>query len=183
MSILELKKLCIKDNIPIIRDDMIPFFEEFIISNNISSILEVGTAYGYSSCCFYNINNNLSITSIEKNLDSHKIAKSFLPKNIKLLNIDAFEFNTSNKYDLIFIDGPKSNQKILLEKYINYLNENGFIIIDNIFLNDIKKKIQTNSRINLIKKNDEFVSFLKTTNEYNVKILDIADGVAIIWKK
>ncbi len=102
MSIEELKKKCLEDNIPIIRDDMVPFFNELLHQRKVNSILEIGTAYGYSAFVMLDLKKDLMITTIEKNEANYKIAKSFLPNEINLINDDAFSYNPPSKYDLIF---------------------------------------------------------------------------------
>ncbi len=183
MNFEELKQKCLEDKIPIIRDSMIPFFDSLLHERNIKSILEIGTAYGYSAWAMLNLKRDLEITTIEKNVDNYKIAKSCLPKEIVLINADAFEYVPTKKYDLIFLDGPKNKQHILFDKYIDYLNNDGIIVIDNVYLNDVKNKTPNKSRIHLLKSNDEFVKQMLENDKYNKELIDIADGVMIIWKK
>ncbi len=183
MNFEELKKKCLEDRIPIIRDDMIPFFNTLLQKHSTKSILEIGTAYGYSSWALLNLKPDLEITSIEKNPDNYQIAKSCLPQEIILVNDDAFTYEPSRTFDLIFLDGPKNKQEILFDKYVQYLNKNGIIIIDNVYLNDVKKKVPNKSRINLLKHNDEFINKMLNNDKYEKQIIDIADGVMIIWRK
>jgi predicted O-methyltransferase YrrM len=35
---------------------------------------------------------------------------------------------------MVFIDGPKSHQDVLVNKFIKQLNPNGVIVVDNIYL-------------------------------------------------
>lgn len=183
MEFNKLKELCMKDNIPIIRNELESFFKEFILEKKIDSILEIGTAYGYSAYVFYKINSNLKITTIEKDLNKYNVAKSFLPNSINLVCDDAFEYTPKDNYDFIFIDGPKSKQQILVDKYSNFLSDDGYIIIDNIFLKDLKLKPSTPNREKIIQKNELFVKWLNEECKLNVKILNIGDGIAILWKK
>ena len=45
---------------------------------------------------------------------------------------DAADFTTDEKYDLIFIDGPKAQNLKFFMKFSNNLSENGVIITDNL---------------------------------------------------
>ena len=188
MTINELKAICINDSIPILRDKTLEYIINIIKENKIKSILEIGTAYGYSSFAFNQIDCVDEILSIEKNKDNYFKAKNFLAgnKKINLVNDDCFDFVPNKKYDLIFIDGPKSHQDQLFLKYSNYLEDNGFIIIDNIFLkkySSIDFNSLTKNQQHLVKKVKEFQKWLENNNEWNIKILDIDDGVAICHKK
>ena len=51
-KISDLKSYALSKNIPIIQDDALNFIKNYIQNNNITSILEIGTAYGYSAVSF-----------------------------------------------------------------------------------------------------------------------------------
>ena len=78
------------------------------------------------------------------------------------------------------MDGPKSKQKELFEKYSEFLNEDGYIIIDNIFLKFIK---QTKNSKLLLKKSEDFKLYLNELTQWEVSIIDIEDGIAICKRK
>jgi predicted O-methyltransferase YrrM len=156
MTILE-KSL--QDNIPIVRKNTIQYIIDLISKNNYSTILEIGTAYGYSSDKISTIPCVNKIVTIERDLNRFNTASYFLKNNKKIviLNEDAFYFNTMESFDFIFIDGPKSNQEILVEKYYQYLNVGGTMVIDNIFLkkfNDVTNL--TKNQSNLVDKVKKF---------------------------
>jgi predicted O-methyltransferase YrrM len=136
MIIDNIKKKSIEDNIPILRDNTLKLIVEQIEKHNVKTILEIGTAYGYSSNQFSKIKSIQKIATLELNKNNYDIAYNYLKNNkkIELININAFEFNPKQNYDLILVDGPKSHQEILVDKYLRNLNENGIMIIDNIFL-------------------------------------------------
>lgn len=188
-KLLELKNICINNNIPIIRDNTLDLILDWIKNNDIYSILEIGTAYGYSSLAF-SMNEKINfIETIEKNFNNYKIAIDFISplkiEKLNLLNIDAFEYETNKKFDLIFIDGPKSNQIKLFNKYLHFLSDNGVIFIDNLYLNKIRnipEESKTNSQKNIIKKVDEFVNYLKSQKSWKFELIDIDDGVGIVKK-
>jgi len=100
-------------------------------------------------------------------------------KKIKIFNDDAFEWKSNKKYDLIFIDGPKSKQEILVDKYLTYLNPNGTMVVDNILLKKFDgREVLTKNQKKLIQKVRDFSKWLELNK--NVEILDIDDGIAII---
>jgi predicted O-methyltransferase YrrM len=162
MSLLEtIKTKCLNDYIPIVIDKTLYLINSLINKNQYKSILEIGTAYGYSAYCF-SLNKSIhNITSIEKNKTNYEMASSFLSnqRKIQLINANAFEHNVDETFDLIFIDGPKSHQQELVNKYYQCLNKDGVMIIDNIYL---KKFINitnlTKNQKNLINKVNEFKS-------------------------
>ena len=62
----EIKNKAIIDKVPIMQDDGIEFLINYIKSNDVKKILEIGTAVGYSSIKMALINNNITVTTIER---------------------------------------------------------------------------------------------------------------------
>lgn len=184
MNLTKLKEECLIKKIPIIHDDSIRYISQLINNHKFSSILEIGSGLGYSSYFILKETNAKSIISLEKNVENFKYIKqnlSVLP--IDFINVDAFIYEPNSKFDLIFIDGPKNKQEKLFEKYSLFLNKKGIIIIDNISMNNLKKKIETNRIKNLINKNEIFKEFLISQKHWNISFLEIGDGLAICSKK
>jgi predicted O-methyltransferase YrrM len=151
-KLTELKELCIENSIPIIRDNTAKYIADLINDQQYKSLLEIGSAYGYSALYFYQFIKD--ITTIEKNIDNFKIVSKYLTgENIVFLCADAFEYVPNKKYDVIFIDACKSHQDILVTKYLEYLNFNGVMFIDNIYLKKFDKHdVLTKNQRNLMKK-------------------------------
>lgn len=173
--------MCIENHIPIVRDQTILYIVKIIRNNNFINVLEIGTGYGYSANFLCDNINFLKIDTIEKNIKNFEIACLFPHKNINYILDSAFTWESSKKYDLIFIDGPKSKQKILFEKFTNYLLNDGIIVIDNIFLKDVKS-INKN-KIKLLKNNLKFKNYLLELKSWEVEILNVDDGIAICKRK
>ena len=186
MDILtKLKQKCIDDSIPIIRDKTLAVIDKIINEHSYSCILELGTAYGYSAFCLSLNETVREITTVEKNEHNYGVALSFISqiKKIKLIKGDIFIYKPKQKFDLIFVDGPKSYQDIIVERYYPYLKNGGMMVIDNIFLNKFNSTNKlTKNQKKLREKVDLFHKWLVNHPKLNVKILDIDDGVAIISK-
>lgn len=181
-------ELCQINKIPIIREKTAQLIFDFIINKKYQSILEIGTAYGFSTLIWNQIDSIKLIVSVEKNFENYTVASKFLTnkKKITLINDDAFNYLPNKNFDLIFIDGPKSHQDKLVEKYINYLNDNGIIVIDNLFLKKYAniqfEKLTKNQKKLLIKVNN-FRNWLQNNKiNFNFTLYDIDDGVGIISK-
>ena len=90
------------NSVPIMSRDTITTIQRIIKDNNIKSILEVGTAIGYSTICFASTGID-KIESIERDKERYDIAVSNVEKsglnNISLNLMDVFDFNTDSKYD------------------------------------------------------------------------------------
>ena len=192
MDIKELKEYALENNIPIIQDDGIKFLVEFIKRNNINSILEIGSAIGYSAIVMASINENINVTTIERNqeryLEAVKNIKKFnLEDRINIIFKDAFDANIDDKFDLIFIDAAKGQNIHFFEKFERNLNEYGHIITDNMNfhgLTDVSpNEIESRNVRQLVRKINEYKEYLFSRNDYEVEILNIGDGMAIASKK
>jgi predicted O-methyltransferase YrrM len=155
MDIRELKKICIDDNIPFVRDNTLNFIIHQIQDNDYHTVLEIGTAYGYSAKAFSLITGIKEVISLERNTKNFEKAKEFLSADskIKLINANAFDFQPKRTYDFIFIDGPKSHQEQLVTKYLTYLDARGTMVVDNIYLKKYRDApFLTRNQQNLLKK-------------------------------
>lgn len=181
MELYKLKEMCIENKIPIVRDKTIDLIVSLILKNNFKIILEIGTAYGYSANYISNKVENIKIDTIENKNQNYEIATSIKNPNITYIFASAFNWETEKIYDFIFFDGPKNKQEILFEKFEKNLCKNGIIVIDNIFLKDVKP-IDKRKR-SLIKKVKNFEIYLKNLEKWNVEIIDIDDGIALCSRK
>ena len=122
--ILDIKKYAKDKNVPIMMDDGIKFLINYIKETKRYNILEIGTAIGYSSILMALQDENIKVTTIEKDEVRYKEAL----KNIKNLGLDgrinpifndALNVTLNDTYDLIFIDAAKSKNEELFIKFSN----------------------------------------------------------------
>lgn len=186
MTCQELKENCIQNKIPYLNNDTLAFIKKLIIDNKYHTILEIGTAYGYSAQCFSEIEVIDKILTIEKDSARYKKACAFLSNNkkISIVNEDAhaYKLDSLQVFDLIFIDGAKSHQELLVNKYLPLLKNNGKMVIDNIFLKKFNNKTLSKNQKKLVKKINIFREWLVSQTSFSLKIVDIGDGLAIISK-
>ncbi len=190
-TILEMEQYAKEENVPIIEKDSIKFIMKYIKLNHVKSILEVGTAIGYSAILMASAGEEVEVTTIEKDekryLEALKnVKKCNLEKKIEVVFQDAVDVNlVGRKYDLIFIDAAKSQYKKYFEKFSNYLNPNGVIISDNINFHglvgnrngDLSKNLNS-----MVAKLEDYIEFLKENKEYTTKFYDIGDGLSLSFK-
>lgn len=190
MVIEDLEKYAHENNIPIMQKDGIDFLTQYIKENNIKNILEIGSAIGYSAIMMSLVNKSVHVTTVERDLERYNeavknINEFNLNNQIKIYNIDAFDFETSDKYDLIFIDAAKSQYIKFFEKFSSNLNNGGVIITDNLsFHGMVEDPSKTNNRNTrqLVGKIRKYIDYLKNNQEYTTKFIDIGDGIAITKK-
>lgn len=185
----EIKKYGIDNEVPIMSEETINTISKIIKDNNIKSILEIGSAIGYSTICFASCNID-KITSIERDKVRFSIAENNVKRselnNIELICDDALNVNISSKYDMVIIDAAKSQNMNFFNKFKDNLNENGIIIIDNLsFHGYVGKSSEIKSRNlrQMVRKIEKFLDYLDNQTEYSVEYIEVGDRLGICKKK
>lgn len=186
-SIINLEKYAKENKVPIISKDGLKFIVEYIKKHKVKNILEIGTAIGYSAINMAKVDDDIKITTIERNEKMYaearkNIRKFSLEKRITLVLKDALEVNAVGQYDLIFIDAAKAQYINFFEKFKNNLTQNGVIITDNLNFHGLTKnpeEIQSKNLKALVKKINKYKEFLKNNQEFTTKFYEIGDGISI----
>ena len=188
--IKEIREYGISNNVPIMSEETIDTINKIINDNKIKSILEIGTAIGYSTICFASNECINNITSIERDDERYNIALNNVKlsnlNNITLIHDDALNTIINDKFDLIIIDAAKSQNMNFLNKYSSNLNKNGIIIIDNLsFHGYVGKSSEIKSRNlrQMVRKIEKFIDYLKNNDEYNVEFIEVGDTIGVCKKK
>ena len=176
MQVIEQIEKYAKDNrVPIMLSDGIDYLCNYIKDNNIKSILEIGSAIGYSAIRMALVDNEIQITTIEKDEERYKealknISDFDLNSRIDIRLEDAMDCNIEGEFDLIFIDASKGHNIDFFNKYKKNLKENGVIITDNLSFHGLvedESKIKTKNQRSLVKKIKLFIDFLDNNLEFN----------------
>jgi len=191
LLIEEIKQKALADNVPIMEDDGINYVKQFLKDTGIKSMLEIGTAVGYSSIVFASYVEDLKIVTLEIDETRHNIAKENIAKanlNDRIIPIltNAREFETDEKFDVLFLDGPKAHNQQLFERYTKNLNDNGIIIVDDVYFHgyvDHPELLQTRRLKPLVRKLTKFKEDMLANPNYDSQYLEIGDGVLICKKK
>ncbi len=191
-TINQIKEKALNSNIPIITDSGINYLMRYIKKNKIKKILEIGTAVGYSAIKMCSVDDDIFVTSIERDekryLEAIKNIKSVnLDNRITLIYKDALDVKLSEKYDLIFIDAAKAQSIKFFEKFSVNLVNHGTIVTDNMNFHGLvqKKEEEISSRNlrQLVRKVKNYKDFLVNNNDYDTEFLEVGDGLAISIKK
>ena len=186
----EIEDYAKKNEVPIMQKKGINFLCNYIKENNVKSILEIGTAIGYSAIKMALVDEDIVITTIERDqnryLEAVKNIKKFnLESRINLVLGDALETNIKEKFDLIFIDAAKAQYIKFFNKYSVNLNDNGVIISDNMSFHGLTEDISSIKNRNLrqlVTKINKYKEFLDTNTEYETTFYKIGDGIAVSKK-
>ena len=195
MNNLELKLIknkALENHIPIIMDDTLEYIYKLYNNQKISSILEIGTAVGYSAICFTELlNKDGFIDTIERNEErieeaQKNIVKAEVQDKINIISGDAVDIlpNINKKYDMVFIDAAKGKYPFFLNEALRLLNTNGIILADNILykgyvMSDYNKHKQRTAVRHL----REYIKETTENPELNTEILEIGDGLAVTRRR
>ncbi len=191
-EIESIKNYALENNVPIMQDDGINYLTNYIKKNKIKKILEIGTAIGYSAIMMCLVDNDIEVTTIERDekryLEAIKNVKKFkLEDRINLIYNDALEVKINETYDLIFIDAAKAQNTKFFEKFERNLRDGGSIITDNMYFHGLvfkdEEDIGSRNLRQLVRKVKNYTLFLEKNNKYDTEFLNIGDGLAISIKK
>ncbi len=180
-------------NVPIVREDTAALLRLLVKCHNPSSILEAGTAVGFSSILMAKAGNNpaLHIDTVEIDPDTAAIArkniqKAGLSENIRVILGDAGEVLgcLTGCYDMIFVDSAKGQYVHMYDDFKRLLRPGGILVCDNvIFYGKIfdtpeqaphkHRTIVTNMR--------SFLEKLFKDTDYTSTLLEIGDGVTLSY--
>ena len=192
---LEMKQYAQDFDVPIIQDQGLELMLQLLRIKQPQSILEIGTAIGYSSLMMARHLPNTHIVSIERDPKRYNESiayheRSTIKEQVTLIEADALEIANEElpiqKYDVIFIDAAKAQYQKFFEKYEPLLKEDGMIISDNLLFHghifDNNQKQSRNLK-QLVRKINRYNDWLANHPNYDTLLLPIGDGVAISLKK
>ena len=186
----KIEKYAHENNIPIMEKEGIDFLTNYIKEHNIKRILEIGSAIGYSAIKCTLVDNDITVTTIERDKERYNIAvkninEFNLISRINIINDDAFNIDLNEKYDLIFIDAAKAQYIKFFEKFKDNLDENGVIISDNLKFHGLVDGNDDNLSRNvkgLVRKLRLYIDFLQNNKEFKTIFYNVGDGVAVSSK-
>ena len=139
-ALKELEEFARRENIPIIPHETVAFFRLFLQTMQPKSILEIGTAIGFSALLMAEQVPDARITTIDRNEEMIGFAKENFARfdqrdQITLLEGDAVDLleHIEQRFDLIFMDSAKSKYIVFLPEVIKRLEVGGVVILDDIF--------------------------------------------------
>jgi predicted O-methyltransferase YrrM len=182
-----MEKYADENNVPIMDKSGLKFLVDYIKFNNVKSILEIGSAIGYSAINMALATPNVTVTTIERDqiryLEAIKNIKRFnLDKRINLILADALDINLDEKFDLVFIDAAKGQYIKFFEKYAPMVKKGGTIISDNIYFHGLVEQTSPIGKKNLrqlVDKIKNYIVFLKDNKEFKTEFFRVGDGIAV----
>lgn len=189
----EIERYANETDVPIIRKSMQSLLKFLLAYAKPKSILEVGTAIGFSSLLMSEYAPfNCHITTIEKYEKRIPIARENFKRagkedNITLLEGDAAEIlkKLDGPYDMIFMDAAKGQYINFLPDILRLLPDGGLLISDNVLQDGdiIESRFAVTRRNRTIhSRMREYIYELKHNPALETCILPVGDGVTLSTK-
>ena len=193
-QIEQLRQKSRENFVPIVRDKTLQKLLSLIKEKQPNRILEIGTATGYSAINMLRSCNG-AIVTIEKNEQRAEEAR----QNIKdadfeerttLICGDALVVlndlsNNKEKFDFVFLDGPKGQYIRYFPLIKSMLVAGGIIFADNVgvlgLVNHSEKVTHKNRT--MVRNMQAFLRALQEDIDFNTQIFDEDDGYAIAYRK
>lgn len=188
----ELEDYAEKNNIPIVEPEVAQLLKVLIKIQKPKKILEIGTAIGYSSLIMAESNDDVLITTIERNDEMIRLAKKNIAKTkyssrIDILEGDANELleELNEKYDFIFLDAAKGQYINFFDKSIKLLNEEGIIVSDNVLFKGMvaSDKLVVRRKKTIVKRLRKYLQYINEKEGYISSTIPIGDGVSITYRE
>ena len=189
-----IEKEALADGVPIIRKEMGNLLKVLLELKQPQSILEVGTAVGYSSILMSeNMPQNCRITTIENYEKRIPVAKNNFKRAgkeevITLLEGDAMDIlkELDGTYDFIFMDAAKGQYINFLPELLRLMPAGGLLISDNV----LQEGDIVESRYGVTRRNRtihtrmrEYIYTLTHAEQLETSIVPIGDGITLSVKK
>ncbi|MBQ3385293.1 MAG: O-methyltransferase [Erysipelotrichaceae bacterium] len=189
--IWEIKQKALDDRVPIMEDEGMDYLCRFLQENKVRTLLEVGTAVGYSSIMMAHCNPELRILTLEQDEERYteavyNIKRCHMEDRIDAVCTNAREYDTDEMFDVIFLDGPKAHNQRLFERYEKNLNPGGYFIIDDVWFHgfiDNPELMRSKRLKKLVSKLKQFTDNMMNNSDYECTYLKIGDGVLIARRR
>lgn len=175
---------------PIIREKGAQVLVKLVSENQPKKILEIGTAIGYSGSLML-LNSQATLVTLELNKESAKIAqenfeKLGLSNRVKVIVGDAKESiqKLDEKFDFIFLDGPKGQYINYLPTLLQLLNVGGLLVADNVHYHGLvlKEGVPEKKHRTIVNNLRKYLQSVTSDDTLETEVLPFADGIAISRK-
>ncbi len=185
--IRQIRDKALIDAVPIVRDATAKTLYDVVRDNTPSKILEIGTAVGYSTLLMKMASPKSKIVTIEKDEYRHSqaVQNTKIHEDIECILGDAYKVleqlaDKGEKYDFVFLDGPKGYYYRYLQLIKPILNNGGIIFADNVgFFGMVESGIYPHRHKTIVVSLQNYLREVSEVPFQSEIHLDIDDGYAI----
>lgn len=182
-----LKEYARGHSVPIVRDITATHLEAEVRKRSPLRVLEIGTAIGYSALLIKNACPKCQIVTIEKDEDRYNEAVENTKDidDIECILGDAFDvldtlIDRNEKFDFVFLDGPKGFYFRYLQKLKKLIKNNACIFADNVgFFGMVKSGIYPHRHKTIVVSLQNYLKEVSNPPFESEIDLDTDDGFSI----
>ena len=192
--LMEMERFAEQNHVPIMQLAGIESLNQILRIQNPKSILEIGTAIGYSAIRMAQALPNSHIVTIERDVSRVQFAKEFIARSevanrIQVIEGDALEVDMGtlpSTFDAVFIDAAKGQYMKFFEKYASLVPPGGVLYIDNMYmhgLSDLDIKEVPRRKRTMIRNLKTFSDWIMAHPDYSSAFFPVGDGLLICLKR
>ena len=192
--LMEMERFAEQNHVPIMQLAGIESLNQILRIQNPKSILEIGTAIGYSAIRMAQALPNSHIVTIERDVSRVQFAKEFIARSevanrIQVIEGDALEVDMEKlptTFDAVFIDAAKGQYMKFFEKYASLVPPGGVLYIDNMYmhgLSDLDIKEVPRRKRTMIRNLKTFSDWIMAHPDYSSAFFPVGDGLLICLKR
>ncbi|MDP4117731.1 MAG: O-methyltransferase [Bacillota bacterium] len=188
----ELEEYAADPYVPIIQREVAQFLKVFFSYSSPKTILEVGTAIGYSAIYFSSLmGSGGKIVTIERDPEMIEkamanIARAGFSDRITVVEGDAQNVlgTIDGPFDVVFLDAAKGQYGKFLPKCLDLLKTGGTLITDNILYRGIvaSEELAPRKHITIARNLRNYIYEISHSARLDTTILPLGDGLGISRK-
>lgn len=180
-----------RDGVPILSGEGLRFLRQVLTMTATRKVLEIGTAIGFSAIAMAKHHPEIEVVTLERDAEMAvearmNIKEAGLEKRITLIEADALGIDADTldgPFDLVFIDGAKSQSLNFFKTYSPLVRKGGAVVVDNLMFHglvgkDAPRAKNRNTR-QLVRKIDAFNRWVVTLEDFDTAIHPIGDGMSL----
>lgn len=192
--LIEMEQYAKEHHVPIMQLTAIDVLNQLLRIQRPTSILEIGTAIGYSALRMAEALPNCQIVTIERDQERVELAKSYIARSahanrITVIEGDALEVDVESiqpTFDAVFIDAAKGQYQRFFEKYAPLVPSGGVLYIDNMYMHGLSnldiKEVPKRKRT-MIRNLKQFTDWIMQHPGFTTAFLPVGDGLLLCLKR
>lgn len=192
--LLKMEQYAQTHHVPIMQLPAIEVLTQCLRIQRPKTLLEIGTAIGYSAIRIAEAVPDCQIVTVERDKERIQRAKAFIRESgfgdrITMIEGDALEVDVTeiqSSFDAVFIDAAKGQNMRFFEKFSPLVPAGGVIYIDNIYmhgLSDLSLEEVPRNKRSMIRKLKEFTKWIANHPDYHTTFVPVGDGLLICIKR
>ncbi|MDE5413742.1 O-methyltransferase [Alkalihalobacterium chitinilyticum] len=192
--LIEMEQLAKEQQVPIMELVGIETLLQLLRMKQPKSILEIGTAIGYSAIRMAQAVDDVKIITIERDEPRYKQALEFVERanvsdQVEIIFGDALHVGEQLElyapFDVLFIDAAKGQYEKFFQIYEPLVRPGGLIISDNVLFRGLvaEEYIENKNHAGMAKKLRRYNEWLMKNEQFTTTILPVGDGIALSIKK